>query len=147
MRISSVWRRIAWRSGFRGPLLLRRTLALPMVWTGFLYARVRYGLDFRDASPEAAVAHAETAVLLIHGLADTNIYPEHSKILAARNPGSISLWVVPEALAFGVVGEPVERAALFVRDDVGDVFVEPDSVRGFQFAAQFLVVLFLFFVG
>jgi pimeloyl-ACP methyl ester carboxylesterase len=80
-----------------GPLYLRRALALQMVWSGFLYARVRYGLDFRDASPETAVAHTETPVLLIHGLADTNVYPGHSKILAARNPGSISLWLVPGA--------------------------------------------------
>jgi dipeptidyl aminopeptidase/acylaminoacyl peptidase len=80
-----------------GPLWLRQALALPMVWSGFLYARVRYGLDFRDASPEAAVDHTLTPVLLIHGLADTNIYPEHSKILAARNPGKTSLWLVPGA--------------------------------------------------
>jgi pimeloyl-ACP methyl ester carboxylesterase len=80
-----------------GPLFLRRALAMPMVWSGFLYARVRYGLDFRNASPEIAVEHTETPVLLIHGLADTNIYPGHSKILAARNPGKISLWLVPGA--------------------------------------------------
>jgi dipeptidyl aminopeptidase/acylaminoacyl peptidase len=80
-----------------GPAWMRRALAIQMVWSGFLYARARCGLDFRDASPETAVAHTETPVLLIHGLADTNIYPEHSKILAARNPGSISLWLVPGA--------------------------------------------------
>jgi dipeptidyl aminopeptidase/acylaminoacyl peptidase len=80
-----------------GPLWMRRVVALPMVWSGFLYARVRYGLDFRNASPEIAVEHTETPVLLIHGLADTNIYPGHSKILAARNPGKISLWLVPGA--------------------------------------------------
>ena len=80
-----------------GPLWMRRVLALPMVWSGFLYARARYGLDFRVASPESAVAHTETPVLLIHGLADGNIYPKHSKILAARNPGSISLWLVAGA--------------------------------------------------
>jgi dipeptidyl aminopeptidase/acylaminoacyl peptidase len=54
-------------------------------------------LDFRDASPETALDHSATPVLLIHGLADTNIYPEHSKTLAARNPGKISLWLVPGA--------------------------------------------------
>jgi dipeptidyl aminopeptidase/acylaminoacyl peptidase len=80
-----------------GPLFLRRTLALPLVWSGFLYARMRYGLDFRDASPETAIGHTATPVLLIHGLADRNIYPEHSKTLAARNSGSISLWLVPGA--------------------------------------------------
>jgi dipeptidyl aminopeptidase/acylaminoacyl peptidase len=80
-----------------GPLWMRRALSIPMVWSAFLYARARYGLDFRNASPETAVAHTETPVLLIHGLADTNIYPEHSKILAARNPRSISLWLVPGA--------------------------------------------------
>ena len=80
-----------------GPLLLRRALAAPMVSSGFLYARMRYGLDFRDASPEMAVGHTETPVLLIHGLADTNIYPAHSETLAARNPRMVTLWLVPGA--------------------------------------------------
>jgi hypothetical protein len=35
-----------------------------------------------------------------------------------------------EVLALSVGGEPVERAALFVGDDVGDVFVEPFPVGG-----------------
>jgi pimeloyl-ACP methyl ester carboxylesterase len=67
-----------------------------MVWSGFLYARVRYGLDFRAASPETALVGNTTPVLLIHGLADTNIYPRHSQNLAAQNP-HITLWLVPGA--------------------------------------------------
>jgi len=75
-----------------------------MVWSGFLYERVRYGLDFRHARPETAVDSIRTPVLLIHGLADTNIYPSHSETLAARNPQYITLWLVPGAghtAAFG----------------------------------------------
>jgi dipeptidyl aminopeptidase/acylaminoacyl peptidase len=80
-----------------GAQLVRNALAVPMVWSGFLYARVRYGLDFRGASPETAIDHIATPVLLIHGLADTNIYPAHSETLAARNPRMVTLWLVPGA--------------------------------------------------
>ena len=38
-----------------------------------VYARRRYGLDLRHASPEEALAHSSTPVLLIHGKADVNI--------------------------------------------------------------------------
>jgi dipeptidyl aminopeptidase/acylaminoacyl peptidase len=80
-----------------GPAFVRRSLSVPMVWSGFLYARMKYGLDFRDASPETAVSHIRTPVLLIHGSADTNIYPAHSRAIEARNPQYITLWLVPGA--------------------------------------------------
>ena len=72
-----------------------RMLAAPPVWAGFLYARLRYGLDFRQASPEAALARSSTPVLLIHGLNDEKTPYEHSKILAASNRRSTTLWLVP----------------------------------------------------
>ncbi len=81
----------------RGPAFLQRAFAVPLVWSGFLYARVRYGLDFRAASPERAIDNMATPVLLIHGLADTNIYPAHSEMLAARNSRNVTLWLVPGA--------------------------------------------------
>src|SRR5947208_14963267 len=36
-------------------------------------------------------------VLLIHGEADINILPRHSRILARANPAHIQLWLVPGA--------------------------------------------------
>jgi pimeloyl-ACP methyl ester carboxylesterase len=79
------------------PREVGRMLAAPVVWAAFAYARLRYGLDFRNASPEAAVARSSTPVLLIHGLNDTKTSPEHSGILAASNPQSTTLWLVPGA--------------------------------------------------
>ena len=97
-----------------GPAL-GHVLAAPLVWSGFLYARARYGLDYRAASPEQAIGAISTPVLLIHGLEDTNIYPAHSKTLAARNPGRITLWLVPGAkhtAAFGAAPEEFRRRVL-----------------------------------
>jgi len=79
------------------PLGIGRLLAVPPIWAGFLYARLRYGLDFRAASPEAALAGSTTPVLLIHGLGDRLTPPEHSEILAARNRRWTELWLVPGA--------------------------------------------------
>lgn len=79
------------------PRTLGRMLAAPFVSAAFLYGSLRYGLDFRKASPEAAIAKTSTPVLLIHGLSDTNTSPEHSKILAASDPRTAKLWLVPGA--------------------------------------------------
>jgi len=98
-----------------GRLFTSRALATPLVWLAFLYARVRYGLDFRDASPERAVEHSATPVLLIHGLADTNIYPAHSETLVARNPRNVRLWLVPGArhtAAFGTAPQEFRARVL-----------------------------------
>ncbi len=92
-----------------------RLLAAPPVWAGFLYARLRYGLDFRDASPEAAITRSTTPVLLIHGLNDTQTPPEHSRILAGKNPRSTTLWLVPGAGhtgAFGTAPQEFETRVL-----------------------------------
>jgi uncharacterized protein len=87
----------------------KRILAAPAVWAGFLYARLRYGVDFRAASPEAVLAKAATPVLLIHGLEDRNTLPFHSRILAATNPRFVKLWLVPRAGHTGAFGTaPVE---------------------------------------
>lgn len=79
-------------------------LATPMVWSGFLYARIKYGVDFWEASPEAVVARVKTPVLLIHGTDDTNIYPSHSQALTTRNPAMVTLWLVPGARHTGAFG-------------------------------------------
>jgi uncharacterized protein len=79
------------------PQGIGRLLAAPPIWAGFLYARLRYGLDLRAASPEDALARSTTPVLLIHGLWDRLTPPEHSEILAARNRRWAELWLVPGA--------------------------------------------------
>jgi uncharacterized protein len=94
--------RVAERLPF--PLNVGRLLAAPPVWAGFLYARLRYGLDFRAASPEAAIARSTTPVLLIHGLNDTQTPPEHARILASKRPRSTVLWLVPGAGHTGAFG-------------------------------------------
>jgi uncharacterized protein len=84
-------------------------LAAPPVWAGFFYARLRYGLDLRAASPKAALARSKTPVLLIHGLNDTQTPPEHSRILEASNRRMATLWLVPGAGHTGAFGaEPGE---------------------------------------
>jgi dipeptidyl aminopeptidase/acylaminoacyl peptidase len=72
-------------------------LAWPMVRAGFIYTRVRYGVDLWDASPARALRAARTPVLLIHGTADTNIVLDHSRRLRAENPGVAQLWEVAGA--------------------------------------------------
>jgi hypothetical protein len=79
------------------PFAIGRLLAAPPVWAGIVYVRLRYGLDLRAASPEAAIARSTTPVLLIHGLKDPQTPPEHSRILAHRDPRYATLWLVPGA--------------------------------------------------
>jgi fermentation-respiration switch protein FrsA (DUF1100 family) len=70
---------------------LGRTLLRPALAVGVAYARLRYGVDFRDADPAGAVASSHVPVLLIHGLADTNLPPRHSEMIKARNQ-AVVLW-------------------------------------------------------
>lgn len=108
-----------------GPAVARRALAVPMVWSGFLYARMRYGLDFRDASPEATVGHIATPVLLIHGLAD--------ETLAARNPEKITLWLVPGARHTAAYGAaPLEFPRRVLAWFHGHVYTDPNGSRQTQ---------------
>ena len=79
-----------------GPQPITRAFARSVVAAGFVYARVRYGLDLRDASPESVAPSLNTRLLLIHGLADNETPPEHSRAIAAAAPAS-ELWLVPKA--------------------------------------------------
>ena len=65
--------RVAERLPF--PPEFSRVLAVPFVASAFLYARLRYGLNFWIASPEEANAGSTTPVLLIHGLNDKKKLP------------------------------------------------------------------------
>jgi fermentation-respiration switch protein FrsA (DUF1100 family) len=75
---------------------LGRTVLHPAVDIGFAYARLRYGMNFALASPVHAVSTGKVPVLLIHGLADTNIPPRHSEQIKQRDP-AVELWEPPYA--------------------------------------------------
>jgi uncharacterized protein len=81
--------------------LAQRGVIFPVSWPivelGFLYARVRYGLNLWEASPAAAVRATKVPILLIHGMKDANILPRHSRELHALNPAMTQLWEVPGA--------------------------------------------------
>jgi fermentation-respiration switch protein FrsA (DUF1100 family) len=86
---------------------LRRMFGLPgplaqlAATNGKWYARSVYGLNFDNASPLEAIRRLHAPILLIHGLADDRTPPEHSRLLAAANPGITRLWLVPNAVHCG----------------------------------------------
>jgi hypothetical protein len=109
--------RIAGRSGVPQPLA--RALAALPVEIGFVYARLRYGIDFTLASPKDAVAHSTTPVLLIHGLDDRNLLPDNTERIQharanALDP-TLDTWFVPGAAhcgAWSTVGDVYNRRVL-----------------------------------
>ncbi len=84
--------------------LLGRMAAYPAVNFGFVYVRARYGVNLWDASPANALRGNHVPVLLIHGAADTNIDPRHSRALHAANPANTELWEVPGAAHVASLG-------------------------------------------
>jgi uncharacterized protein len=68
-----------------------RTVLLPAVKAGFIYARVRYGVNLDDSSPAKAAAHSKVPILLIHRLADDNLPPVNSVRIKAADPAA-ELW-------------------------------------------------------
>jgi len=76
---------------------LGRWASWPAAQTGFLYARLLYGLDLRHASPADAIRSATVPILLIHGTADDNIPASESATLHSLNPRFTTLWLVPGA--------------------------------------------------
>jgi hypothetical protein len=94
---------------------LGSTVFRPAVDVGFLFVRLKYGLDMEQASPARAVETTNIPVLLIHGMNDINIPPFHSEEIQARNPSHVELWKVPGAIhtgAHGVAPEEFERRVL-----------------------------------
>jgi dipeptidyl aminopeptidase/acylaminoacyl peptidase len=77
--------------------LRSRIVSWPVIELGLTYARARYGVNLWRASPLETLQHTQTPVLLIHGLADDNIAPRHSRALHAANPIGTELWEVPHA--------------------------------------------------
>jgi dipeptidyl aminopeptidase/acylaminoacyl peptidase len=84
--------------------------------SGLLYARLRYGLDLRRASPAAALRGCHTPVLLIHGTADEKTPIRHSRELRAINPEEVKLWEVPGARHTTVLADEPETYARTVVD-------------------------------
>jgi hypothetical protein len=76
---------------------LGQTVLRPAVELAFIYGRLTRGVNLAAASPEESVAGSRVPILLIHGLADSNIPPPQSEMIRARNPGDITLWEVPNA--------------------------------------------------
>jgi hypothetical protein len=89
-----------------------RTVLRPAVDIGFLYARLKYGVNLEQASPEESVAASRVPVLLIHGHKDTNLPPRHSEMIQSRSSfrsSSVALWEPAEAGHSGAQGaEPGE---------------------------------------
>ena len=77
--------------------LVGRTIGLLPAEMAFTYAKWRYGVDLARANPVDALKSSTAPVLLIHGEADINILPRHSRILARANPAHSQLWLVPGA--------------------------------------------------
>jgi predicted alpha/beta-fold hydrolase len=87
---------------------LGRTLLRPAFDAGLIYARIKYGVDLTKSSPERAVAESRVPILLIHGLADTNLPPIHSERIKAGN-AAVVLWEPVHAGHCGASGaEPEE---------------------------------------
>ena len=84
----------------RGMLPLPDWISEPVarvsVASGVVYAKLRYGLDFEQVSPIAAMQQTKTPILLIHGMEDRRTPYWHSQRLAQANP-SAELWLVPHA--------------------------------------------------
>jgi dipeptidyl aminopeptidase/acylaminoacyl peptidase len=94
---------------------LGRTFFRPAVDIGFLFVRLRYGLNMEEASPNRAVEGIRVPVMLIHGLDDHNIPPFHSDEIQSHNPTDIVVWRVPGAVhtgAHAVAPQEFERRVL-----------------------------------
>jgi uncharacterized protein len=83
---------------------LGKSVLRPAIEFAFLYGWLRRDVWLSDASPESSVARSRVPILLIHGLADTNIPFHQSEMILARNPGSITLWKVPNSGHCGARG-------------------------------------------
>jgi len=87
----------------------RRPLIVPLVSEAFLYARLRYGIDFNQVSPATAVAATRVPILLIHGMDDFNVPFRHCEAILKNHSGVMEFWQVPGASHTGAFGtEPEE---------------------------------------
>lgn len=68
-----------------------------LIGCAFQYARLRFGVDLDEVSPERALAKSKTPLLLIHGTADTNIPIENSRRLLRAPRPDLDFWEVSGA--------------------------------------------------
>jgi pimeloyl-ACP methyl ester carboxylesterase len=94
---------------FRSGEWLGQYALRPSVELAFVYARLTRGVKLTAASPEQSVVGSKVPILLIHGLADTNIPPHQSEIIRDHNPADITLWEVPDAGHCGAVSVGAEE--------------------------------------
>jgi alpha-beta hydrolase superfamily lysophospholipase len=80
-----------------GGLWARRLLSMPLVSEAFVYARLRYGIDFDQDSPARAMASTHVPVLLMHGMEDFNIPLRHCEAILKNHAGPMEFWQVPGA--------------------------------------------------
>jgi uncharacterized protein len=107
-----------------------RTILRPIVEVAFEYSRWKYKLDFKQLSPESAVAGTAVPVLLIHGRNDSNIPVRHSRQIAARNR-NVALWEVPNADHCGAISTaPQEFGRRLIR------WFDRGTVLGFAFCSR-----------
>ena len=81
-----------------------RYLLRPVLELSLIYERVRYGVDLNDVSPEQAVVHSHTPILLIFGSRDDNTPARHARSIHASNPVAVTLWEIPAAGHTGAWG-------------------------------------------
>lgn len=94
---------------FRAGTWLGSSLLRPAVEAGFLYARIRYGINLEEASPLKALAASSVPVLLIHGMKDDVILPRHSRMLLGARPRNTELWEADNAGHMGVYARQPEE--------------------------------------
>lgn len=63
-----------------------------------LYAKMLFGLDLGQNSPEQTIQSLSTPLLIIHGEADSQIPVEHARVLLRHaDPKLTTLWLIPGA--------------------------------------------------
>jgi len=87
------------KSTWPGRYVLRPILELSLI-----YERIRYGVDLGQVSPKNAVAGSKTPVLLIFGSQDDNTPVRHARSIHQANPGTVTLWEIPNAGHTGAWG-------------------------------------------
>jgi uncharacterized protein len=81
-------------AGLHLPPALHAAVADPVTWAALAYARARYGIKLRAASPAARLAGARVPLLVIHGTGDREVPDDSARTLAAANPRMVTLWIV-----------------------------------------------------
>jgi uncharacterized protein len=83
---------------------LGRIALRPAIELAFIYCRLKYNVSLSGISPEKSVIGNRVPILLIHGLADTNIPISQSERIFENCPDKISFWKVPNAGHCGALG-------------------------------------------